>query len=293
MLAAGDRVEFYASENLKEWRKTGEFGPEGNHSQGVWECPDLFPLTIDGEEKWILIVSMGRNHENHGARTQYFIGQFDGETFTCDTPWDTAEFIDQSFDNYAGVTFDNAQERIMIAWGTSWIYARQLPTGEFCGYMAMPRKMELVHTPKGGLRMATPPVAWPFQESPCGSQDLPGELFGLKVKGSGAATIRLENSRGQHFDFGVNEKGEIFIDRSQAGYKGFNEYFFSDWYSKISAPRYYEGEWELELHFDHSICELYADQYTRAFTQLMYPDTPYTKVAVAQGQAQVEVYAAK
>ena len=293
VLAAGDRVEFYASENLKEWRKTGEFGPEGNHSQGVWECPDLFPLTIDGEEKWILIVSMGRNHENHGARTQYFIGQFDGETFTCDTPWDTAEFIDQSFDNYAGVTFDNAQERIMIAWGTSWIYARQLPTGEFCGYMAMPRKMELVHTPKGGLRLATPPVAWPFQEAPCGTGDLPGELFGLKVKGSGAATIRLENSRGQHFDFGVNEKGEIFIDRSQAGYKGFNEYFFSDWYSKISAPRYYEGEWELELHFDHSICELYADQYTRAFTQLMYPDTPYTKVAVAQGQAQVEVYAAK
>ena len=286
-------MEFYASENLKEWRKTGEFGPEGNHSQGVWECPDLFPLTIDGEEKWILIVSMGRNHENHGARTQYFIGQFDGETFTCDTPWDAAEFIDQSFDNYAGVTFDNAQERIMIAWGTSWIYARQLPTGKFCGYMAMPRKMELVHTPKGGLRMATPPVAWPFQEAPCGTGDLPGELFGLKVKGSGAATIRLENSRGQHFDFGVNEKGEIFIDRSQAGYKGFNEYFFSDWYSKISAPRYYEGEWELELHFDHSICELYADQYTRAFTQLMYPDTPYTKVAVAQGQAQVEVYAAK
>ena len=58
VLAAGDRVEFYASENLKEWRKTGEFGPEGNHSQGVWECPDLFPLTIDGEEKWILIVSI-------------------------------------------------------------------------------------------------------------------------------------------------------------------------------------------------------------------------------------------
>ena len=293
VLAAGDRVEFYASENLKEWRKTGEFGPEGNHSPGVWECPDLFPLTIGGEEKWILIVSMGRNHQNHGARTQYFIGQFDGETFTCDTPWDDAEFIDQSFDNYAGVAFDNAQDRIMIAWGTSWIYARHLPTGEFCGYMAMPRKMELVRTPKGGLRLATPPVAWPFQEAPCGKEDLPGELFGLKVKGSGAATIRLENSRGQHFDFGVNEEGEIFIDRSQAGYKGFNEYFFSDWYSKISAPRYYEGEWELELHFDHSICELYADHYTRAFTQLMYPDVPYTKVTVAQGSAQVDVFAAK
>ena len=55
------------------------------------ECPDLFPLTIDGEEKWILIVSMGRNHENHGARTQYFIGQFDGGDLHLRHPWDTAE----------------------------------------------------------------------------------------------------------------------------------------------------------------------------------------------------------
>ena len=115
----------------------------------------------------------GPQPREHGARTQYFIGQFDGETFTCDTPWDTAEFIDQSFDNYAGVTFDNAQERIMIAWGTSWIYARQLPTGEFCGYMAMPRKMELVHTPKGGLRMATPPVPGPSKRRPAAPETCP------------------------------------------------------------------------------------------------------------------------
>ena len=60
---------------------------------------------------------------------------------------------------------------------------------------------------------------------------------------------------------------------------------------KPAPPRYYDGAWELELHFDHSISELYADGGTLTFTQLMYPDTPYTRASVAEGAAQVEVYA--
>ncbi len=289
VLAAGDRVMFYGSDNLLDWHKTGEFGPEGNHSVGVWECPDCFPLTIDGEEKWILLVSMSRSRENHGARTQYFIGRFDGDAFICDTPFDQAEFIDQSFDNYAGVTFHNTAERTLIAWGTSWTYARDLPTNEFCGYMTLPRTLSLVKTPKGGLRIAEKPVLTAFgKEKPCDGS-LPGELFKLTAKGTGAATIRLENGKGQHFDFGVNADGEIFIDRYHAGDGSFNAEFASQWYSKISAPRYYDGQWELELVFDHSITELFADQYTRAFTQLIYPDTPYTGVSVTEGQAELTI----
>ncbi len=293
VMAAGDRVMFYASENLREWHKTGEFGPEGNHSAGVWECPDCFPLTIDGEEKWVLLVSMGGNKENHGARTQYFIGKFDGNAFICDTPFDQAEFIDQSFDNYAGVTFHNTAERTLIAWGTSWIYSRDLPTGEFCGYMTLPRALSLVKTPKGGLRLASKPSPSPFgEEKPCDGS-LPGELFKLTAKGTGAATISLKNEKGQHFDFGVNADGEIFIDRTNAGANDFNADFASEWYSKISAPRYYDGQWELELIFDHSITELYADQYTRAFTQLLYPDTPYTGVSVTSGKAELTISTVK
>lgn len=49
VLAAQDRVFFYASQNMKNWEKTGEFGPEGNHAKGVWECPDLFPIEYKGK----------------------------------------------------------------------------------------------------------------------------------------------------------------------------------------------------------------------------------------------------
>ena len=284
-LAAHDRVHFYASQDLRHWEKTGEFGPEGNFMPGQWQCPDLFPLTIHGEEKWVLVISMGHQ------RTQYFTGTFDGDTFRCDMPYQPVKLLDQGFDNYAGVTFNGTEDRILISWATSWVYARKLPTGVFCGYLSMPRRLSLADTPKGGLRLAAVPAAQPFQAAPCSTGELPGELFGLKARGEGPATLRLENSLGQHFDFGVNEKGEVFVDRSQAGAKDFDPQFASEKFSKTSAPRYYDGTWELELHFDHSISELYADGGTLTFTQLVYPDEPYTRASVAEGSAQVEVYA--
>ena len=50
-LAAQDRIMFYSSPDLKEWRKESEFGAhEGVHG-GVWECPDLFTLNDNGN--WI------------------------------------------------------------------------------------------------------------------------------------------------------------------------------------------------------------------------------------------------
>ena len=289
VLAAGDRVHFYASSDLKHWEKTGEFGPEGNYSKGVWECPDLFPLEYNGEEKWVLLVSMGRNEENHGARTQYFIGSFDGDTFTCDGRFSQPEFIDCGFDNYAGVTFDNAPERILIGWGINWVYANESPTGEYCGDMTLPRTLSLVDTPKGGLRLAGSCKADAlFGESVPADGTLPGEVFKLTVTGQGACTVTLSNDAGQRFLFGVNEKNEAFIDRTDAGAKDFSEVFARDWYSAISAPRFYDGAWKLELTFDHSIAELFLDNGTRIFTQVVYPDTPYTAVS-ATGDAVITV----
>ena len=143
-----DRVAFFASQDLKHWEKTGEFGPEGNFMPGQWQCPDLFPLTIHGEEKWVLVISMGHQ------RTQYFTGTFDGDTFHCDVPYQPVKLLDQGFDNYAGVTFNGTEDRLLVAWATSWVYARKLPTGVFCGYLSMPRRLSLADTPKGGLRLA-------------------------------------------------------------------------------------------------------------------------------------------
>ena len=88
VLAAQDRVFFYASQDMKNWEKTGEFGPEGNHVKGVWECPDLFPIEYKGKNVWVLVVSMTKASEDDHCKMQYFLGDFDGEKFLCTYPSD-------------------------------------------------------------------------------------------------------------------------------------------------------------------------------------------------------------
>lgn len=282
VLAAGDHVEFYASEDLIHWRQTGSFGPGGNYSKGVWECPDLFPLELSGREVWVLLVSMGACPENLGSRTQYFLGNFDGDTFTCDGSFNKPEFIDSGFDNYAGVTYSGTDERILVGWAANWVYANDLPTGEFCGQMTLPRVLSLVDTELGGVRLAGAPVSDKlFGEPEPIDGRLPGEVFKLTVSGEGAAEAELSNGRGEAFRFGVDGGGNIFIDRSRAGINSFNSDFAKPEYSRISAPRFFTGPWTLELTFDRSICELFADKGTRVFTQLLYPVEPYESVTVS------------
>lgn len=78
------QVSFYRSSDLKAWTHLSDFGPAGvlsGSTSGVWECPDLFPLALDGKPsntKWVLVVNVG------GGAAQYFVGNFDGTTFTPD-----------------------------------------------------------------------------------------------------------------------------------------------------------------------------------------------------------------
>ena len=86
VVARPDRqaVMFYGSDDLKRWEQLGEFGGEGAVN-GIWECPDLFPLPVDGDPenvKWVLTVNLNPGGPNNGSAGQYFIGDFDGTTFT-------------------------------------------------------------------------------------------------------------------------------------------------------------------------------------------------------------------
>ena len=67
-----------------------------------------------------------------------------------------------------------------------------------------------------------------------------------------------------------------------------NAVYFRDWYAVISVPRFYDGKWTLELTFDHSVAGLFLDNGIRIFTQVVYPDTPYTAVS-AEGDAALTV----
>ena len=141
-LAAGDRVIFYSSGDLKTWKKESEFGMDRGAHGGVWECPDLLSYTIDDRKLWLLLVSINPGGAQGGSSTQYFTGSFDGHVFLAS---DTlTRWADYGPDNYAGVTWSNTgDEKIFMGWMSNWQYGTKVPTGKWRSAMTIPRKLEL------------------------------------------------------------------------------------------------------------------------------------------------------
>ena len=114
------KVDIYSSSNLKKWKHLSEFGPAGAVG-GAWECPDLFPLAVDGDKnniKWVMVVNLNPGGIAGGSGGQYFVGDFDGTTFTSDDPGSYTpptgtvmqDFEDASYDPWTstGTAFGDA-----------------------------------------------------------------------------------------------------------------------------------------------------------------------------------------
>ncbi|MHC2184400.1 fructan beta-fructosidase [Rathayibacter agropyri] len=85
--AADHQVLLYKSSDLKDWTLLSTFGP-ANATGGIWECPDLFPLAVDGDPsnvKWVMVVNLNPGAVGGGSGGQYFVGDFDGTTFTSES----------------------------------------------------------------------------------------------------------------------------------------------------------------------------------------------------------------
>lgn len=289
VLAAGDRVHFYKSEDLKRWEKTGEFGPEGNLASGVWECPDLFQVEAeDGRKLWVLIVSMTTTTEDGRCRTQYFLGDFDGDKFILQQKEEEPLWMDFGFDNYAGVTFQNLEEPLFLGWAMNWGYANETPTGEYCGQMTLARSLRAVKTEKGYRLAASFAGLEKYQHSayPVNHmQRLYTDTFGMKV--TGTKKITLSNALGQKLVIQVTED-EIFVDRTHAGEHSFHEQFQMPQYCSVRIPRM-KRDGEMELIFDVSVLEVLADDGLIPVSMVAYPEAPYDQVLL-EGSGNVELY---
>ncbi|NCD16801.1 MAG: glycoside hydrolase family 32 protein [Actinobacteria bacterium] len=162
--AADRRVAIYTSPNLREWTLASRFGP-AHAVEGVWECPDLFPLRLRGtdEIRWVLVVSLYPGGIAGGSGAQYFIGSFDGTTFTPEhlsTSDDasTYQWLDYGHDYYAAVSFNDVPDgrRLMIGWASNWDYATEIPTSPWRSAMSLVREIDLVPTPDGPRLTQTP-----------------------------------------------------------------------------------------------------------------------------------------
>lgn len=291
IVAAGDRAHFYASPDLRSWTKTGEFGAEGNPLPGIWECPDLLRMEFEGKEKWVLIANMIADGREIPHRTQYFIGDFDGDRFICTEKTAEPLLLDGGLDNYAGVTFQNTEKPILIGWALNWSYATVVPTGEFRGQMTLARQLSLQNTAEG-LRLASEPLglepyragAYPVEkETP-----LYTDSFGLLAAAEPGSRLILSNEAGEKVILSIGEE-TITLDRTASGRTDFSPKFALPESLTATVKRKTTGTAELELIFDVSILELFAENGLTAISSTVYPQHPYTRLTI-EGNTDVLVY---
>jgi sucrose-6-phosphate hydrolase SacC (GH32 family) len=122
-------IQFFTSPNLKDWTYRSA-------SPGLYECPDFFELPVDGDpanKKWVLTA----------ASSEYFVGSFDGEKFTPETP-KLPGHLGRGF--YAAQTYSNVPDgrRIQIGWGQA-----PSPGMPFNQLLTLPCELQLHQTPEG------------------------------------------------------------------------------------------------------------------------------------------------
>ncbi|GAO41593.1 glycoside hydrolase family 32 protein [Flavihumibacter petaseus] len=279
-LATKDRITFFASPDLKNWKKLSEFGEKVGAHGGVWECPDLFPLRYKGKNYWVLLVSINPGGPNGGSATQYFLGDFNGKEFT---PRDTlTRWLDYGPDNYAGVTISSdKQTPVFIGWMSDWRYAQDVPTTRWRSAMTLPRTLS-IQGEGNNLAVRTYPLDFPtslistrytlknftFGGPPDVYNTQKDSLLRMRLTMPvTSVAIQCTNGKGEKLVFGYDHStNQYFIDRSEAG----NTDFHPDFPKIIYAPRLTSSKTlELDFILDRSSLELF-DGWT-SMTAIFFP----------------------
>ena len=307
VLAVADHVRFYNSKDLKTWTLTGTFGKtEGAHG-GVWECPDLFPIKIEGTkvEKWVLLQSLGNGAPNGGSGTQYFVGYFNGKTFENENKPETVLWLDYGRDNYAGVTWSNAplSRRIFLGWMSNWQYAQEVPTSPWRSAMTLPRELTLKKK-EGVTRLhqtVVKEISTLFDEknqenlNPSANKKevvfkeknitLKSSLnfinlkFNVLDKKTKNITFELSNNKGEKYVFGYDaDSNRLFTDRTLSGKTDFSDKFAA---SRHFAPLPKDlAVLHFSIYIDDSSIEIFEKSSGTVMTELFFPTEKFSKLSI-------------
>ncbi len=291
------KVRFFASPDLKKWERLSDFGPAGA-TGGVWECPDLFALPVDGDAsdvRWVLDVDLNPGGLAGGSGGQYFVGRFDGKTFVNDNPPEMTLWADYGKDFYATISFSDIPpadgRRIWIGWMSNWLYANDEPTSPFRGVQSVPRELGLRRLPEG-IRLVQRPVAElralrtgaePARVGAAGA-DLPAsaEMELTVTRGAtGEAGIRLSNAGGEEVIVGVSAQPlEVFVDRRKSRATSFH----AEYPGRHAGPvRWRDDRIVLRVLFDRTTIEVFANDGEAVVSDRVYPTQPLTRIEPVRG----------
>ncbi len=290
-LVAGDHLQLFRSSNLIDWELSSTFGQGVGAHGGVWECPDLFELELNGEKHWVLLISINPGGPNGGSATQYFVGDFDGYTFSTDQ--EDIRWVDHGPDNYAGVTYNDVPDdsRVFIGWMSNWAYAQETPTEAWRSSMTLPRKLSLFEATDGvrlqsqildsvnSLKSENPSVETLSTGQSTISFEGASQSKILLETAAEAFSFSLQNDT-ERVIFSVNRAdGEIVADRSKSGNVSFSEAFTSE---ELTADISYINDESLtfEIYVDTSSIELLVAGGKTLMTLQVFPDQGYNQIAI-------------
>lgn len=297
ILAVGQHMEIYSSVNLKKWKKESEFGAMQGAHGGVWECPDLVEIPVEGtrEKKWVLICNLNPGGPFGGSAAQYFVGSFDGKKFVNESPTQT-KWMDWGKDNYATVTWNNAPDGrcIALGWMSNWQYANNVPTRQYRSANTLARDLTLYREGQELYLKSTPSVE--VKKARGKKVSIPSfkvsekhEIVNLFEEKQGAYEVEIviQNAGASKIDFCLlNDKGEkvsmyydlnrkqFVMDRSESGTVDFSK----DFPAVTVAPVNVDKELTLRLFVDRSSIEAFGEDGKFVMTNLVFPSQPYVKM---------------
>ena len=296
----------FTSPDMKEWTLESAFGKGLGAQGGVWECPDLFPLKIDGtgDTKWVLLCNLNPGGPFGGSGTQYFIGDFDGKTFTPDTDAQgnvPTKWLDHGKDHYATVSWSDAPDgrRTVIGWMSNWQYAAEVPTKQFRSANTLPREMQLFRDTDGELYVASVPSpelealrASTFRKPSSMSTSTKERKINLPTANDGICEIlltvdprkasdvimTLANNAGEHVTITYDVDAQtLAFDRRKSGVTDFSQDFPAVTVTPVHSR---DGLLNLRMFVDRASIELFANGGRAVMTNLVFPTSPYSTMTV-------------
>jgi fructan beta-fructosidase len=303
VLANEKKVRLFSSPNLLAWQHLSDFGPQGA-TGGVWECPDLIPLPVQGKpglHRWVLKIGLNPGHIAGGSGEQYFVGEFDGTSFRSDNAREPIHWVDYGRDCYCALTFNHdpkPEAPRMLGWMNNWLYAGNAPTTPWRGSMTLPRSLSLAES-GGSMRLLQRPDEnlhalrqEAFRYDGASISDLNrklsewahhGQTFEIEASlwlGQ-AKQIEWKLLQGENDETIVGfdaPKAKLYVDRAKSANARFDPAFPS----KTEAPLDLEGK-PLLLHIfvDRSSIEVFAQDGLVAMTNLVYPQPSSTGLSLS------------
>ena len=288
-LPSEHRVRFYASANLKSWEHLNDFGPAGATS-GAWECPDLLRVpsaSNRGKSIWALKVGIYPGALQGGSGEQYFLGNFDGKTFTPFSQGGAYGWTNYGKDDYCAISFNglpNDSKPILIGWMSNWQYAAKLPTAPWRGQMSVPRQISYLKDEAGFalkqepvidvLRSSKVPTRTFTVNSSSNSKEesvtAPYELE-IRYKHPSASLfgVRLYSDEEHWTELGFDTNKKVFyMDRTKSGVM-----VNPDFPVRTEAPLTTSRPYTLTLIVDRSSVEAFAQDGTILTTNLIFPSS--------------------